>query len=204
MEKVIKEKIKNRSFFSKIFDFLWLFVLFLVIIPTVVVSSVIIYKGVRYPDKIPDFLGFKTFFVMDEFMDESVGYGDWIFTKNINPDDLKIGDLVAFRNRFNLITIHQIVSISELEDNREFTFQTLSNETNDTRYAKSEDIEGIVIKNIPKVGAYLFFLQTIVGLIVTILFIIIIGTVAYMIAAVFDDLEEYKVYKKMNINGNCE
>lgn len=202
MDKVKKEGVKDRNIFAKIFDFLWFFVLILIILPIVIVSCVIIYKGVRYPDKIPDFLGFKTFFIMDEFMDESVGYGDWIFTKNVNPNELKRGDIVAFRNRLNLITVHQIISIKESEGSREFTFQTLSNETDDTRYAKSENIEGILIRNIPKIGAYLFFLQTYTGLIMTILFIIITGTTIYMLAAVFDDLEEYRKYKKIDIGGN--
>ncbi len=204
MNEVRKEKVKDRNILTKIFDFLWLFVVILIIIPIVIISCVIIYKGIRYPDKIPDVLGFKTFFIMDEFMDESVGYGDWIFTKNVNPDELKRGDIVAFRNKFNLITVHQITSIKESEDTRVFTFQTLANETDDTRYAKSENIEGILIKIIPKVGAYLFFLQTIIGLVVTILFIIIIGTTAYMIAAVLDDMEECRKYKKIDVSGNCE
>lgn len=183
----------KKSIFAKLFNFIWFFVFIFIIIPTVVISCVFIYKTIRYPDKIPDILGYKMFFILDEFMDESVSYGDLVFTKNIDPETLNKGDLIAFRNKFNLVTIHQIISIEEQENNRRFTFQTLDNETNDTRYANSENVEGLLIKTIPRIGFYLFFLQSIWGLLSVILCIIIFGTIAYMIAAKLDDIEEKRI-----------
>lgn len=187
------EKKGKRSIFAKLFNFIYFFVFIFIIMPIIVISCIIIYKGIKYPDKIPDVLGYKMFFILDDFMDESVTYGDLVFTKNVDPATLKTGDLIAFRNRFNLVTLHQIISIEEQENTRRFTFQTLENETNDTRYANSENVEGYLIKIIPRIGAYLFFLQTIIGLIETILVIIIFGTIVYMVAAQMDALEERRM-----------
>ena len=192
----INEKKGKRTIFAKLFNFIYFFVFIFIIIPIILISCIIIYKGIRYPDKIPDVLGYKMFFILDDFMDESVGYGDLVFTKNIDPDTLNNGDLIAFRNKFNLVTLHQIISIEEQEDTRKFTFQTLANETDDTRYATSENVEGLLIKIIPRVGIYLFFLQSIWGLLETILVIIIFGTIVYMVAAKFDDIEEKRINGK--------
>lgn len=187
------EKKGKRTIFAKLFNFIYFFVFIFIIIPIILISCIIIYKGIRYPDKIPDVLGYKMFFILDDFMDESVGYGDLIFTKNIDPDTLNSGDLIAFRNRFNLVTLHQIISIENKTETRRFTFQTLANETDDTRYATSENVEGLLIKIIPRIGIYLFFLQSIWGLLATILVIIIFGTIAYMVAAKFDDVENKRI-----------
>ena len=186
----------KRTIFAKLFNFIWFFVFIFIILPIIIVSCVIIYKGIRYPDKIPDVLGYKMFFILDEFMDESVSYGDLVFTKNIDPNSLNNGDLIAFRNRFNLVTLHQIINIEEQEENRRFTFQTLANETDDTRYANNENVEGLLIKIIPRIGIYLFFLQSIWGLLETILVILIYGTIVYVIAAKFDDIEEKRINGK--------
>ena len=184
----------KRTIFAKIFNFIWFFIFIFIIVPTVVISCIIIYKAIKYPDKIPDILGYKMFFILDDFMDESVGFGDLVFTKNVDPETLQTGDLIAFRNRFNLVTLHQIINIEEQEDTRKFTFQTLENETNDTRFANSENVEGLLIKIVPRIGIYLLYIQTVWGLLSIILCIIIIGTIAYMVAAQLDDIEE----KRMN------
>ena len=184
----------KRTIFAKIFNFIFFFIFIFIIVPTVVISCIIIYKAIKYPDKIPDILGYKMFFILDDFMDESVGFGDLVFTKNVDPETLQTGDLIAFRNRFNLVTLHQIINIEEQEDTRKFTFQTLENETNDTRFANSENVEGLLIKIVPRIGIYLLYIQTVWGLLSIILCIIIIGTIAYMVAAQLDDIEE----KRMN------
>lgn len=186
----------KRTILAKLFNFIYFFVFIFIILPIIVISCIIIYKGIKYPDKIPDVLGYKMFFILDDFMDESVRYGDLVFTKNIDPDTLNNGDLIAFRNRFNLVTLHQIVSIENNTETRRFTFQTLANETDDTRYATSENVEGILIKIIPRLGIYLFFLQSVWGLLATILVIIIFGTIAYMVAAKIDDIEEKRINGK--------
>ena len=195
------EKKGKRTFFAKLFNFIYFFVFVFIIIPIIIISCIIIYKGIRYPDKIPDILGYKMFFILDDFMDESVEYGDLVFTKNIDPNTLNNGDLIAFRNRFNLVTLHQIISIEDKTETRRFTFQTLANETDDTRYATSENVEGLLIKIIPRIGVYLFFLQSIWVLLATILVIIIFGTIAYMVAAKFDDIEEKRINGKKAVES---
>ena len=196
----INEKKGKRTIFAKIFNFIYFFVFVFIIIPVILISCIIIYKGIRYPDKIPDVLGYKMFFILDDFMDESVGYGDLVFTKIIDPETLNNGDLIAFRNRFNRVTLHQIISIEDQKETRRFTFQTLVNETDDTRYATSENVEGLLIKIIPRLGIYLFFIQSIWGLLATILVIIIFGTIVYVVAAQLDGIEERRINGKSKPN----
>jgi len=189
---------EERTIFAKIFNFIWYFIFILVIVPTVIISCIIIYKSIRYHDKIPDVFGYKMFFILTDFMDESVNYGDLVFTKNIDPNTLENGDLIAFRNKFDMITLHEIISIKEQDESKRFTLQTLINETDDTRYAMSEDVEGVLIKVIPRIGLYLLFMQSIWGLFAVILVIIIFGTIAYLVAAKLDDIEEERIYGTNN------
>ncbi len=172
-------------------------IFYIIIIPLIVITGVILFQVITEPDKIPDVFGYKMFMVLDGNMDTSIEYGDLVFTQNIPASKLKVNDVVAFRNKANKVTIHRISNIDKQEDII-FTMITASNEVGDTKFVKGSQVEGIIIHRIPKIGLIILYIQepTIIILITT--SILIIGLIAYYIAQELDkiDAEELERLKE--------
>lgn len=169
-------------------------VIFLVVlIPLLIITLMLIYQSITEPDKIPDIFGYKLFMILDENMEETLEYGDLIFTYNICADELKIGDIVAFRNAINTVTVHRIEGISEAEDHSKvFAMKAQENETADTRNVKEEKIEGILKRRIPKIGLWIMIFQRPIVTLIVIGTILIIGLIAYCIAGILDENDRRK------------
>lgn len=120
-----------------------------ILIPLLAIALMIVYQSITEPDKIPDVFGWKIFMILDGNMDESIEYGDLVFTKNIDTKMLKENDVIAFRNAQNTVTIHRIINIENKEENRLFYTNALPNETNDTKVVKDTKVEGKLEKIIP-------------------------------------------------------
>ena len=154
------KKTKLKMFINIIENFIY----YLILIPLIIITLMIVYQQITEPDKIPDVFGWKMFIILDEYMDESVQYGDLVLTKNIEPEMLEKGEIMAFRNDTNTVTIHKILEINEengIDTNtkeerliRTFTMKSLENETNDTKFVKDSKVEGILRHTIPYVRNY--------------------------------------------------
>lgn len=181
---------------KNIFDILLDIIYLIFIIPLLIITLMIVYQSIRYPDKVPDIFGYKLFIILDEKMEETLEYGDLIFTYNINVDELKVGNIVAFRNLANTVTVHRIEEITKTEEGSKlFMMKTQENEAFDTKSAKEEKIEGILTKRIPKIGMLIMILQEPLVMLVIIIIISIIGLIAYCIAA---KLDEHDIKKAEN------
>lgn len=202
--KISKQFNRKKSIGETIGDAIYL----IIIIPLLIITLMVIYQSITKPDKIPDIFGYKLFMILDENMDETLEYGDLTFTRNISADKLKIGDIVAFRNIANTVTIHRIEEISETEEHSKiFIMKTQENEADDTRNVKEEKIEGILTKRIPKIGLWIMVFQEPLVTLAVIVIIAIIGLIAYCIAARLDKKDkenELKNSKQDNSNVETE
>lgn len=178
----------------------------IIIIPLLIITLMVIYQSITKPDKIPDIFGYKLFMILDENMEETLKYGDLTFTHNISIDELKIGDIVAFRNATNTVTIHRIEEISETEEHSKiFIMKAQENEAEDTRNVKEEKIEGILTKRIPKIGLWIMVFQEPLVTLAVIIIIAIIGLIAYYIAGRLDKKDiEKELYIKEQDNSNAK
>lgn len=201
MRKMNKEKRKKLK--HTILETIEKIAYIIVLIPLSIITILIAWQLIFYPEKIPDIFGYKIFMIFDEYMDESVRYGDLVFTKNINPEVLKPNQVVAFRNGSNTVTIHKIVDIETKEENyktvRNFTMNTLPNETVDTKFVKDSRIEGILVHRIPKLGAIIFFLQQPIVVLVVELSLLFIGLVWIYIAGKLDERDLQKIKAESNV-----
>ena len=97
-----------------------------ILAPLVFITIRIVLINLTQPNIIPDIFGYKIFMIFDDSMDESIKYGGLVITRNINPQNLKVNDLMAFRNAMNTVTIKRINYINEIE---EFDKDTNENKT---------------------------------------------------------------------------
>lgn len=171
-------------------------IFYITLIPLIVITAVILFQVITEPDKIPDVFGYKMFMVLDGNMDTSIEYGDLVFTKNICAHKLKVNDVVAFRNYTNKVTIHRILNKKIEEEDITFTMITAQNEVGDTKYVKGEQVEGILIHRIPKIGLIILQLQEPAIMLLIVSYILIIGLIAYYIAQELDKIDAEKLEGK--------
>ena len=168
-------------------------IFYTILIPLIVITATILFQVITEPDKIPDIFGYKMFMVLDGNMDTSIEYGDLVFTKNICAHKLKVNDVVAFRNNTNKVTIHRISNKKIEEENITFTMITAQNEVGDTKYVKDEQVEGILIHRIPKIGLIILIIQEPAIMILIVSYILIIGFIVYYIAQELDKIDAEKL-----------
>lgn len=188
--KVIKVRKKVGTIISNI---IYIFIL----IPCAVAVIRISYQKIVSPDKIPDIFGWKLFIIFDENMAEEVEDGDLVFTKIVNTDELKVNDVIAFRNNANCVTIHKISKINNENAHdksiRKFTLKAQENETADTKYITEEKVEGILKYRIPKLGSAIYFIQKPPVTIGISAVILVIGLIWICIARRLDKKETIKL-----------
>lgn len=187
----MENKITEKKHISLLEDIIF----YLIIILLVIVSIIIICQRLVNLNKIPDIFGYKMFIVLDDNMDKSIKYGDLVFTHNIEPKNLEQNNLIAFRNNTNKVTIHRIIKITEDNIGRQYEMQNATNEVGDTKYIRDEQVEGITIYRIPKIGLILFKIQEPYVILILIGIVMLIGLVVYYIAGRLDKRDTKKLTK---------
>ncbi len=149
------EKTNKEKETSLIEDILYYFILAFLL----AISCSMIWQKIADPEKIPDLFGYKMFVVVDDKMDEALSYGDLVISKNVECKNLKVGDLVAFRNTMNTVTVHKIASITEENDEKAFTMQAAENEVGNIKNVNEKAIEGIITGILGRVGLIILVMQ---------------------------------------------
>jgi signal peptidase I len=111
----------------------------------------------------PFFTGYtKTFIVLSGSMLPMMTPGDMIFTNTINPEDLKVGDVIAFKDPQgtpNTIVTHRIISIDDSSGTRIFQTKGEANGSPDAFSVPESSIIGKLAFVLPLVGYLPGFLK---------------------------------------------
>ncbi len=111
-------------------------------------------------------------------MEPEIPTGSCILVARVNPDDIKIGDIITFYSDDPAIAgsmnTHRVVSISKGSDGIEFTTKGDANYVEDSYTAKGNMLVGKYIKVLPVLTAISSFLLSGIGF-----FILIFAFVAY-------------------------
>ena len=194
-----KEKGKRVSKLSTIFFIIKNVIYFGVFIPLIIITSNIAYQTFKYPEKVPNIFGYKFFMMVNDQRDGVTEYGDLVFTKIIDIEEYEIGDVVAFRNGSNTVTVHKIIEIntSIADKTRVFTMQTIENETDDTKFVRAINVEGKMVHKISKLGTAVLIAQEPLVLLLAIIIVLIIGLIAYYIAQKLDERDMKRELEEM-------
>ena len=132
-------------------------------------NIVIIVKGTLYPERPPQVLGVTPMVVLSGSMSgdapDHIEAGDLIFVVPVEPEDLKVGDIITYMEGSTVVT-HRIIEISTDEGGKlQFLTKGDANNTADTNPVSQDDLVGIYKARIPKVGDLAMFMQTPLGMI---------------------------------------
>lgn len=156
----------------------WLMIIAcIILVPILIINIYIIYQAKTNADKVPSILGYKPFIVLSGSMETKIHKGDLIFVKEIEPSELVLEDVIAFRDAEETITTHRIIDIVDKDGITYFITKGDNNTSQDQNLVEFDDVEGIYAGRIPNVGNIMNSLSEpttiiIIGLGITVIFII--------------------------------
>ena len=132
-------------------------------------SGVILVNSYIKPNEVPSFFGWKPFIVLSGSMETQIMTGDIAVVKEIDTNNLKENDIIAFKDNEDIIITHRIVEIIR-EDDGKAKYKTKGDNNNieDDGYVYPEQVEGIYKFRVGKLGNLALFIQTPVGMVVCI------------------------------------
>ena len=154
-------------------------------------------------EEVPSVFGYKPFMVLSGSMESDIHKGDLILTKETNPADLAINDVIAFRDAQNTITTHRIIDIVENDGQTYFITKGDNNSTQDLNLVAYEDVEGIYVGRIPGIGSMMDSLSKPTTIIILVFGITAIFVIGFMIStkkqrdAERREFLEYKLMKEL-------
>lgn len=129
----------------------------------VAVNVTLIVKSYTNPDKVPDFMCYKPFIVLSGSMEPVILTGDMVLAREVEPEDIKVGDIIFFLAEDGIVVTHRVVDIDRSAG---LTFVTKgdANVGTDAVAVKPEQIEGRYIGRAANMGRFALFIQTPVGM----------------------------------------
>lgn len=129
----------------------------------------IIVKGAIYPDSPPSVLGVTPLVVQSGSMSgnapDHIEVGDLVLIDKVDTQDLKEGDIIAFKDK-NILVTHRIKSIDKDENGKLlFTTKGDANNVEDANPVADDNVVGIYEQRIPKIGNFAMFLQQPLGMV---------------------------------------
>lgn len=99
-------------------------------------------------DKMFKLIGFRSYTVLSGSMEPEFYPGDMVITQHKGKADIKVNDIVTYRDNEGVIITHRIVE----ETDEGYITKGDNNNVNDAEVLKEENIIGEVKFSIPKIG----------------------------------------------------
>lgn len=189
---------KKGKWYTKVSN--WLFVIVCVVLGLILLGNLaIMYQANTNKDKVPSIFGYKPFMVLSGSMESEIRKGDLIITKLVDPETLKVDDVIAFRDAQNTVTTHRIIDIVERDGEVYFVTKGDNNASQDRNLVTLDDVEGIYITRIPGVGNMLNGLAEPTTIVIVVLGITVIFACSFLISnkkQVSQEQLEFMEYKR--------
>ena len=112
-------------------------------------------------------LGFQCYTVISGSMEPEYSVGDLLYVKEVNPNNIKVGDPITFiLNEDLVVATHRVVEIDA--ENQRFYTKGDANEIADSEPVHFNNVIGVPEFSIPKLGYVSDFVQTPPGMYITI------------------------------------
>ena len=132
-EKKVSAEKETKSKGSKV-TFIIGVVLCVILVPILIINCTLIINGF-VTDRPPSIFGYTPLVVLTDSMDPLIAEGDVILTKDVNPDDIKVGDVISFfdpASPDDAVLTHRVIAIeTDEEGNRSATTAGDNNAKND-------------------------------------------------------------------------
>ena len=134
-------------------------------------AAIIIFNG--SPNKRANIFGYSGFTVLSKSMQSEIPEGAFILTKRVDPNNIKVGDDIAFiRKKDDAVVTHRVIYIYENyagTGGKGFQTQGVDNAVPDQDIISGDDVIGVVKLTVPGLGFALNYIAVNVGLLFVIL-----------------------------------
>lgn len=127
--------------------------IYIILISIMSYNISLIFQSIICQNRTPSFFGIKTYVIISGSMEPNINIGDIVIVKE--EKELQVGDVISYRKGQSVIT-HRIVNITE---QKEYKTKGDNNNTEDSEIILDKDIEGKVIKVVPKLGKLALLLK---------------------------------------------
>jgi len=141
--------------------------LIVLLLPIMVINTTLIIKSYAQKNKVPSFMGVAPLIVLSGSMKETIQINDLIFVKEVDPDILVKGDIIAFQPVGDkTVVTHRIVAVQRDEEGRvTYTTKGDNNNTEDKEPCYQFQVVGRYFGRLPGLGKVADFLQQPLGMI---------------------------------------
>ncbi len=168
-------------------------IVMIILLIVLFVSGVILVNSYIKPNEVPSFFGWKPFIVLSGSMETQIKTGDLVVVKEVDSKQIKENDIIAFKTKENTVVTHRIVEIVKTENNEaRYITKGDNNNTKDSDYVLESQIEGLYQFKIAKLGNVAMFIQTPLGIIIS----ISIPLLLLAILQIIDSKNERKITKE--------
>ncbi|KGP74948.1 signal peptidase I [Desulfosporosinus sp. Tol-M] len=151
--------------FRKVLNIIGIIVcIFLTLI--IIVNGTMIVKSYIYPDKVPDFLGYKPFIVLSGSMEPTILTGDLVLTKEIAAETIAKNDIITFKIDKDTVVTHRVTEVVNEDGALSFLTKGDANTGSDASVVKPENLEGKYLGRVGGLGRFAMFLQTPIGMLI--------------------------------------
>ena len=138
---------------KKIGNIIWIFVLVCAI--SYLISSYRVYEG---KEIIPNILGLYGFTVSTGSMEPAIKTGDYLISRKVKSDDIKVGDIITFIDENTIIT-HRVSEIINQNEETMFITKGDGNNVEDDTTVMSENIVSKYVFKVPMLGYILDYFK---------------------------------------------
>ncbi len=148
-------------------------IMYIILIPLIIFNFTLIIKSFLYPNKTPDFFGYKNFVIVSRSMEPTIKKGDAIFVKAVPENEIANNDIISFMQDGVNVT-HRIIEIREENGVKIYKTKGDNNNTADKEEITYNQIEGKYQFKINQFGIVAKILKSKITLAILIILMIMI------------------------------
>lgn len=133
---------------SKMFS---VFFIVFILLSFVIIGS-FVYQEKKHPDQVPEIFGYSPLTVLSNSMNPDFFAGDMVLIKHGNAKDIKVGDVITFKNSENKYITHRVTEVSKNNGAIHFVTKGDNNNIADEEVVTSSNVVGKLVTVIPKFG----------------------------------------------------
>ena len=117
--------------------------------------------------------GYKSYVIKTTSMEPTINVNDVVLTKEVEQQDLKVGDVITFLQNREVIT-HRITKIEDIDEEIQYTTKGDNNNIEDIFKISYDNIEGKHVLTIPYLGKIVQLLDNKLVFLIILLIILIL------------------------------
>lgn len=136
-----------------------------ILIALIILSVFSMIQAKRNPGALPSIAGYRFMTVLTGSMRPLLEPGDMVISRQPKIENIKVGDVITFLIKDNVLVTHRVTEIVNEEGKVKFRTKGDANNAPDSDLTLSNNVVGTLLFNIPKGGYATSFLRSTPGII---------------------------------------